>query len=320
MSFEDIRSEYEASLIGDEIYALVKKLVTQALRSRDPRVYGQGSHDYRDAIDDVCQAFILEDLIAQRQLDYVFLTAVDIKGLERFITFRLGRFLARTRERTVIDNLIDRSLEMLEQSPFQRVGIQGDEETYGLAGENHLTGTPPTKDLLRTAVTLARSIPTDKSSASERAPRIYSRDALQDVLGVLLTTVRAPITRKDLQTFFEQLLTAWIPGFLESDEELHTQEGGYSPEEEVIIEQTVDRLLSEMDGRERLVFAYWHAHLPDRAAAAQLGLSRQTIVSLRSSLTSRIRPELEDLDAQLQSGLLAELAARLAHLSYGVHG
>src|SRR5688500_17677047 len=110
MTLEELYAEYsEASpsgdrrLIGSFIYGRVRALVERYLRRRDPRSYAQCAHDYRDSLDDVCHDFALEVLIGERQIDYIMSVAATIDDFDRLVQFQLRRFLARTRNRTVVD-------------------------------------------------------------------------------------------------------------------------------------------------------------------------------------------------------------------------
>jgi hypothetical protein len=158
MTFEDFEAEYRSELVGDLIYTRVRQLVGRLLRHRDPTVYARGAHDYRDALDDVVNDFIVDVLIGERQIDYVMSTAGDLDSFDRLIGRQLRRYLARTRERTVVDNLIDRSIQVLRAPPFEAQGI-GELERYVLAGAPVLNEGSPTESELRLAVARAQAVP-----------------------------------------------------------------------------------------------------------------------------------------------------------------
>src|SRR4051794_16994893 len=106
---EDFRAEYITRTMGPLITERVRGLVDAMLRHRDPAIYARGAHDYRDGVDDVLHDFTIDVLLHEGQLAYIFDNAADVDGFDRLINYQLRRYLARTRQRTIVDNLLDRS-------------------------------------------------------------------------------------------------------------------------------------------------------------------------------------------------------------------
>jgi len=109
--------------MGPLITERVQGLLDAMLRSRDPRIYARGAQDYRDGLDDVLHEFTIDVLLHEGQLGYALDTAADEHGFDRIINRQLRRYLARTRERSIVDNLLERSLRLLgddEQVPPRR--------------------------------------------------------------------------------------------------------------------------------------------------------------------------------------------------------
>lgn len=320
MTLTELRDEYLDLLVGERIYSRVKQLVDRQLRRRDPRIYARESYDYKDALDDVVNDFVLEVLIKERQIDYILQVATEIDDFDRLISHHIRRFLARTRVRTVVDNLLDRSVQILREPPFMITGGSSPNEIFGLAGVSYAVEPVPSATGVRTAAALARSVPTDRSDATERAPRVYDSSALVEVLKILLTTVLTPVSRESLQEFFEYLLTAWLPSTLDDSDELNLPDLALSPEESSLVRDTAERVSAEMSTQEKIIFAYKFANLPDRQIADRLGLSRQSVVPRKAALMARLGEVLSGLDARLQQGVLAEVAARLALAEGGDFG
>lgn len=311
MTLAELLAEHRDAFVGEQIYERVRQLTERILRRRDPRVYAQGSHDYRDALDDVVNEFVLSVLIKERQLDYIFEVATQIEDFDRLINHHVRRFLARTRLRTVVDNLLDRSVEILREPPFRVISGIAPKESFGLLGISYVHSVVSSA-AIRTAAVLARNVPTDKTQASERAPRVYDANSLSTVLSILLTSVGAPVTRETLSEFFEQSLTAWYPGTLDTDEQRDTQDPGFDPEEVILIRDTAERMIAEMSEEDGIIFTYKHANLPDRVVAQRLGLSRQSTAPRKAALMARLRTVLAELDGPVQAGVLREMAGRLA--------
>jgi hypothetical protein len=306
MSFEDYQREYGSELVGERIYARVRLLTDRLLRRRDPLVYARGSHDYRDALEDVVNDFVVDVLIGERQLDYVMATAGDENGFDRLIGRQLRRYLARTRTRTVVDNLLDRSVQALRAAPFMSSGT-GALERFTLANAAGDVHGDITESDVRRAAALAQSIPKIPSEGTERAPKVYDADGLRRVLIALCRSVPAPVSRQDLQTFFEALLTAWTPSFLEPGEEQDRPAPSLNPSEESLVNETATHLVSSMTDEERLIFQYKYANLPDRQVAAALGLSRQAAAPRKQALFRRLMEELSDHEQSLQGAVLARI-------------
>jgi hypothetical protein len=301
MTIADLQEEHSTELIGDRIYTRVQGLVEAMLRKRDPAIYARGAHDYRDALADVAQDFVMDVLIGERQVDYVMSVATDLGSFDRLVNRQIRRYLARTRVRTVIDNLMERSVQILQGPPFV---------SHRAAGEDHfrlaaVTGQGPVQpERLRRAVALAQGIPKSTSSGDERAPRIYDEDALRAVLTVFCEQVLCPISRKDVQDFLQDLLTPWTPSFLEEEGKQHPEQR-LTPEEETIVAELAEAIVGEMSGEDHVIFQYKFANLADREIASALGLSRQSTAPRKKALFARISESVSDLAPHIQHAVLA---------------
>lgn len=306
MTFDDFAREHSRNLVGDLIYARVRHLTDGLLRRRDPVVYARGAHDYRDALEDVLNDFVVDVLIGERQVDYVMATARDLDDFDRLVRRQLRRYLARTRVRTVVDNLIDRSVAAMRAPPFAASG-SGDLERFTLADEPANLGTGATEADLRRAAALAQVVPKVPSEATERAPKIYDAEGLHRVLTVLCRAVKTPLSRHDLQSFFDDLLTAWAPSFLEPGEDQDRPAVDLTPSEQSVVNEAADQLVAAMTEQERVIFQYKYANLPDREVAARLGLSRQSTAPRKQALFARLTDELSGHERHVQSAVLARM-------------
>ena len=309
MKLSDLQKEFSEALIGERIYSRVNSLVEGMLRRRDPTIYARGAHDYRDALADVTQDFILDVLIGERQIDYVMSVSPDIESFDRLVTRQIRRYLARTRARTVIDNLIERSLPILRKAPFV-THAGGGEDRFSLGGA--LVDDPAGDEArLRTAVALAQAVPKTIGQGEERAPRIYDQEALTGVLSILCTQLKRPVFRADLQDFFHILLTPWATALLDLDAEEHARRT-LTPEEEAVVNEVSQTMVAEMSDEERLIFQYKYANMPDREIASALGLSRQSTAPRKRELFLRISSQVEGLALDIQQAVLARVNAIIA--------
>jgi hypothetical protein len=305
VTFGQLQSEFQSELIGVLIYERVSSLTRRYLRRRDPRVYARGAHDYRDGFEDVLNDFVADVLIRERQIDYVMATATDLDSFDALVSRQLRRYLARTRARTEIDNLIDRSVSILSEPPFHADGT-GSAQRFSLA-KPVAEGRPPTHAEIRLAAALAQHIPRVLGKGEERAPKIYDRDGLGAVLAILLRTAPGSVGKSDLQRFFEDLLTPWAVALLEPTEELEVAGHQLTPAEEAVVEETCQRMVERMTTEDQLIYQYKYANIPDRVVADAIGLSRQSTAPRKKALFEHLAGELRELEPHVQEGVLVRL-------------
>ena len=315
-TLKDLRSEFDSVLLGDLIYARVRLLVRRLLARRDPRVYARGAANLDDGLGDVLNDFVLDVLIKEGdpQIVYVMTTASTLADFDRLILHHARRYLARTRTRTVTDNLIDRSRRVLIADPFELVSGSGSSEAYGLRGRSYDGRSASTERELRQAATLARAVPKLATDATERAPKVYDADGLSAVLRILVDSVSSPVRRSDLQGFFDDLLTAWTPSVLGLPEDQQVTGATESAEERALVRDSARRLVESMNDEERIIFLSKYAGIADRDVAERLGMSRQSVDPRKRALFVRIQEELSDVDDHLQAAVVKQTMIDLASL------
>ena len=133
VGWSDIKGEYAAEVIGPLILAEAHRAVTSASRRYDPMVYARAA-DWADAIDDTVQQLVVDLLLGDGQIDYMMSVSRDLDGFRGLMALQVRRLLARTRTRTVVDNLIDRARTVLRAAPFRQHPQGRRQETYSLPG------------------------------------------------------------------------------------------------------------------------------------------------------------------------------------------
>src|ERR1700737_1438512 len=109
MTWTELLHEYESERIGVGILELVTKGVGKVGREGyDPQIYGRVVR-WEDGIEDVVQEVVVRLLLDEGQLDYIMAVSRDEGDFQRLLQWQIRRFLARRRQRTIIDNLLDRS-------------------------------------------------------------------------------------------------------------------------------------------------------------------------------------------------------------------
>jgi len=304
MTFDALREEYLSEIVGERIYARVRDLIARAMRRRDLTIYGHGSLNWSDAVSEVLHDFVLDVLIGERQIDYIMAVSAGQDDFDRLVHRHLRRYMARTRQRTVIDNLIDRAIERLRQPPFRADGV-GAEERFALSDATW--DDLASNDDVRRASALAQAVPKDRSAAEERAPRIYDSERLTRILTVLFGEVRGWIRRRELHIFFELLLTPWTASFLDDNERNDPAASELDPEQEALVNDTARELVTELNGEARTILVMKSANLPDRDVASRLGVSRPTVANRKAEVFEAVRRHLELVDPALHSHVLARV-------------
>ena len=188
-TWSDIRAEYEAERVGLEILAEVERAVDLAVRRYDPMIYGKAS-SWDDARDDLVQDVVVKVLLEEGQLEYLMTVSRGLDDFRALLFRQVRRLLARCRQRSVIDNLLDRSRAVLETADFDKTRRSG-VVVYKAAGAN-VEARRPTYEELRRAAVRSSLVATTRFRSGERAPEVYSPTALATVLSAVAEVHRKP--------------------------------------------------------------------------------------------------------------------------------
>lgn len=308
MTFEDLHAEYLDRTIGDQILSRVRSLLDQQLRRRDPMIYARGARDYRDGLEDVLHDFVI-DVLLKGQLAYIFDTAQSVDEFDRLTNFQLRRYLAHTRQRTIVDNLLDRSIALMEADELIIIAGSGIGRTFAVAGIELLAFTGDEHALRRAAAIAKEAVPRTFSNPDDRQPKVYSDASLRTLLRLFLGEARCSVGRTELQALFEILLTPWLATVLGLDEAENPRLGDLEPDERVAVEETAVRIVERWDNETTIVFRYKLSNTPDAQLADRLGVSRPTAANKKRELFEQLQMDLVDLDPILRVAVLQRLAA-----------
>jgi hypothetical protein len=305
-------------VIGELIYRRIQTVVKSLLSQRDRAIYARGLAG-SDAAADVAHDFAVHVLIEEGQLAYIFDVAVTIDEFDRLLYFHARRYLARSRVRTVVDNLIDRAIGFLRNADDIETLTVGKREVFAPKQTDTVQTASDSERLLNRAVALAAAVPKVSNDSDERAPVVYTAKALEQVLLILIETYSEPLGRTELDAFFSKLLTAWKPSFLGLDSAPEPEDRALLPEDEVVAREEEEMamnlaasLAEAMTSEERDIFAFKHGNLPDRELAAHLTISRQSLSPRKHKLFERLADELSELSEHVKVAVLERLAAVVA--------
>jgi hypothetical protein len=309
MSLPELREEYASLGIGPKIYHELMEVARNVTRSYNPTTYG-GAANWTDALDDLIQEFVLRMLIGEGQLDYIMNNAGDISHLRRLLKRLVRRFLARARQRTIVDNLIDRCKTRSATTPFKQLSA-GPRWSFTLDGPT-TPGKPADAEIYAAAVKVS-TIPVIAPSAGQRAPIIYGEESLAVLMRVIAENLRCPITAAILDRVFNLILTPWIPRFLDEDEGSITERPStdLGPEEQVIVEEIAKLILAGCSSEQKEVLRLKLTGTSDADVGAALGISRPTVAKRKSEALSIVETHLSDRPEAVQSAVIDLLGINL---------
>lgn len=313
MSLEDLLTEFDTVRVGPIIHARVTTLVRSALRKRDPRVYADGAHAAEDALDDVVHNFF-EFLLGhgdKSQLKYAVDNSSSIDHFDALLTRQLKMFLARTRRRSVVDNLLDRSFKISDG--HSKLSTDGRSIWCGEVLEQTLS-----EQQLRKSASLGlEAVPRIYTNPDERNPKIYTDDDLAVLLVVVLEDLGQPVTRRELHEILEFLLTPWLATVLGLEEDLQPKSLDLLPVEKTVVENQALAIVRTMTSRQVTIFRYKVSELSDTELARALGVSRPTAAKEKEELLAHLRVQLDELDERVATAVLGRIVPLTAGGSHG---
>ena len=291
MNFAQLHAEYSSQLIGEGIYEIVRELAGKIARKYPESVYNDGLSWDSQSVDDVCQEVVLNQLLGQKQIHYIFDNATSIESVRRLLTAQIKRALATRRKKSPIDRLLKRIsafskeglIEFVEAGvPFYR--LPGTQDQYQSLDGSHLNA------CVRAIAPVPRL---DSRLDTGRESMIYTPDRLKKAMEVLLRTVPA-LTERDLRDILEVLLTPWAPASLVPVEKESIPSGDYAQdsieEEQMAIEART--LAGSFSHAQRVVLVLKSQNVADADVASEVGVSRPTIADMKKTVLSRVGVEL----------------------------
>ena len=281
----------------------VRRVVRSVVRGYDPLVYGKVWR-WEEGVDDLVQDFCVEVLIEQGQLDYALVVAADLEHFRRLLARQLRHHLARRRQRTVVDNVLERCKALVAAAPF-RVVSRAPGWSYTLEDKDVAPGRPAVAALRKVAAALSGAA-TIRSNPTVRAPVIYSTDVLVGLLRSVASELPCPVTVTDLDWIFSFLLTSWLPRFLEQGEgeAFRPAVDELSVEERAIVEQVAGSIVAGCSGTAREVLRLKILGVSDREIGRRLGMSRPTVAKHKQRLFVRLERVLAPLSERMRASVI----------------
>lgn len=288
----DLVEEYEADVLGPLWLQLIQDVVASVVRSYPPSVYAETGEWTPDTVENVVQDVAVRQLLEQRQLDWLIVTATSTSTARALLHRIVRRTLSETRRRTVVDNLLDRCRKLRTLPPQTGPGA-------------------PTEAVLAAARDVVK-LPRLAIRNEQRAPAVYTTATLGDILNAAARHLGEEFSERDLARVFEHVLASYLPSPLQQGDGRSSQTSpGLSPEEEVVAADVLTHLLDTMTAQQCTVVALKLADTSDSDVAAHLQVSRPTAAKRFREATHLIEQALNDLPARLQDDVLGALPQRL---------
>jgi DNA-binding CsgD family transcriptional regulator len=299
-------TEYRSEVMGRLLLREAREIVRSVVRGYDPIVYGRVWR-WDEGIEDLVQDFCVDVLIGQGQLDYALAVAADLQHFRRLLARQLRHHLARRRQRTIVDNILERCKTLVMESPFRLVATPP-AWSYTVAGKQVESGIPSAAALRDVAASLT-GFPTIKSNPTMRAPMVYSTEVLVELLEGVATALPHAVTVADLDRILSFLLTSWLPRFLEQGErgDLRPAVDDLSVEERAIVAEVSGSIMSSCTGIAREVLRLKLAGASDREIGRQLGMSRPTVAKHKHRLFRRLERVLAPLAEEMRVAVVDSL-------------
>ena len=291
MNFSQLQAEYSNQLIGEGIYEIVRELAGKIARKYPESVYNDGLSWDSQSVDDVCQEVVLNQLLGQKQIHYIFDNATSIESVRRLLTAQIKRALATRRKKSPIDRLLKRISTFSKEGfiEFVEAGIP----FYRLPGTQDQYETLDGSQLNACVRAIAHVPRLDSRLDTGRESMIYTPDSLKKAMKLLLQIVPA-LTDKDLRNILEVLLTPWAPASLVPVEKESIPSGDDAQdsieEEQMAIEART--LASSFSHAERVVLVLKSQNVADAVVASEVGVTRPKVADMKKTVLSRVGVEL----------------------------
>jgi hypothetical protein len=291
MTFSQLHSEYTNQLIGESIYGIVRELSGMIARKYPESIYNDGLTWDSQSVDDICQEVVLNQLLGQKQIHYIFDNATSIESVRRLLTGQIKRALLARRKKSPIDRLLKRISDLSKEGSIEIV--EGGISFYRLSGSQN-DYQPLNSSQLNACARAIASVPRlDSRLDTGRESMIYTPERLKTVVEALFQIVPA-VTEKDLRSILEVLLTPWAPASLvpvekESIPSGHEAEGLIEEEQMVMDARS---LANSFTHAQRVILVLKSQNVADAIVATEVGVSRPTVADMKKTVLSRVGVEL----------------------------
>jgi hypothetical protein len=302
MNLDDLRAEHARERIGPLWLAAVKTVCQGVVRQYPPTIYS-AAPTWRDGLEDLVQEVVTNALLRDAQVEYILDVALTTEDVRRLLRRQVRHVLSRGRRRTVVDQLLARSVRLLEREPFAVVD-EGPPRAWSLDGDSQ------SRQNFREAVGIVRSAARVPHHGVERAPSIFTTGTLSAILQAI-ATIHNPLSRHDLARILELGLTPFLPDVLFPRDSPLRGASLLDPEDEVQVSECVASVVDELSEEQIGLLRAKLLGRSDTDVAAELGVSRPTAATRKRVVLEVLEAVLTDLRPELRDAALDRLSVRL---------
>jgi hypothetical protein len=287
VNFSELKLEYSEETIGPGLYGILHELSAMIARKYPESIYNDGLSWDSQAIDDICQETVLNQLLGQKQIHYIFDVATTTESVRRLLTAQIKRCLLSRRKKSPIDRLLKRITDFVLDGQIELVeaGVP-----YYRLPESQCEYQPLDAAQLDACVRAISAIPRlDSRLDTGRESMIYTPNRLKTFVETLFQNVEV-VSEKELRNILEVLLTPWAPRTLVPIEKEYIP-SNYEAEDSIEEEQMVTAarsLANSFTHVQRVVLILKSQNYADAIVASEIGVSRPTVADMKKSIFSRV--------------------------------
>lgn len=294
VTWDELKVEFVESVIGELWLEEVARAVRTVAPKYPPSSYTEtGEWSIRE-YENVVQDVVVKQLLEAGQLAYIVDTASDVSAARALVHHIVRRTLARGRQRTVVDNLLERCRQLQVAA------------TSGGVARVDLTASE-----LRAVASRVAKLPRIRIINSDRAPVVYSAETLQQVLNLVREVVGSDVCDRDMARIFELVLTDYLPsGLVQDDGGEDEPDRQLTPEDEVAAIDALRQLVALPADSQRLL-ALKISNRSDVYVAEFFGISRPTAAKRFREASTAVHTVIVDASVQIQDEVLKRFSEHL---------
>lgn len=341
MTFEELKAEYEKSIVGEKIYALLTEL-SGVVAKKFPRLkFNNGSPWNAESIAELCQEVAAEQLLGENQIHYIFREAKSLDSVRALFVKQIKRGLNRRGLKSPVDRLITRVKSHAKNGDVEAV-IQTKSPKYSFSARGvKVVAIPISERQISDCANLLRQIPIICTRLnSSRETMIFSPENLLKALDLIFSQIGS-VSEPDLHKIFENLLTPWTQTILYLEGEYLDDEKDkpkdpktrtvQSPKSGAVFDPTsqsqerdavfdeVRRFADILTDEEKIVLVHKSNGISDESVALIIKKSRPTLARIKEDSLRKVKDKfLSEVDVSnhefAMQALIDELSSQVESL------
>lgn len=291
MTFEELKAEYEKSIIGEKIYNLLTELSTVTARKFPKHKFNNGSPWSVESIAELCQEVATEQLLGENQIHYIFREAKSLDSVRALFVKQIKRGLNRRGVKSPVDRLVTRVKGHAKNGDIEAV-IQTKSPKYSFSAMGVKVVAPPISDRqISDCANLLRQVPIIYTRLdASRETMIFSPENLLKALNLIFGQIGS-VSEPDLHKIFENLLTPWTQTILYLDDEDYdeTNDPTAQGQERSAVFDEVRRFADMLTNEEKIVLVHKSNDISDESVASIIKKSRPTVAKIKADSFLKVK-------------------------------